>query len=129
MVELTATEQMIMKCLWDLGGNASVADLLGCLEERYNKSYARTTISVFMSYLRDKGYVAYEKKSHAYVYRPLVSEEEYRSERLMRYQKSGFDGSAVDMLKTILENSELTGKECRELIGLLKEKEQQLEKM
>ena len=125
MVELTATEQVIMKCLWDLGGNASVADLLNCLEERYNKRYARTTISVFMSYLRDKGYVSYEKKSHAYVYKPLVSEEVYRCERLMNYQKTGFDGSAVDMLETILNNSALSGDDCRRLIRLLEEKEKQ----
>ena len=127
MVELTATEQVIMKCLWDLGGSASVADLLNCLEERYNKRYARTTISVFMSYLRDKGYVSYEKRSHAYIYKPLVSEEAYRSERLMNYQKTGFDGSAVNMLKTMLKGADLTKEDCGQLISLLKEKEKQLE--
>ena len=115
-----------MKCLWDLGGNASVADLLESLEQKYNKKYARTTISVFMSYLRSKGYVTYEKKSHAYVYKPLVSEEEYRSERLLRYRESGFDGSAADMIRTIMDNSELTAEDCRTLIGLLEEKEKQL---
>ena len=125
MVELTATEQVIMTSLWDLGGTATVADLLDYLEEHYNKRYARTTISVFMSYLRDKGYVSYEKKSHAFVYRPLVSEEAYRSERLMKYQKSGFDGSALDMVTTVIESSELTPEDCQKIRKLLDEKEKQ----
>ena len=71
MLELTNTEQVIMKCIWEIGDNVAVADLLERLKTEYGKEYARTTISVFMSYLRDKGYVTYEKRSHAYVYKPL----------------------------------------------------------
>ena len=77
MLELTNTEQVIMKCIWEIGDNVAVADLLERLKTEYGKEYARTTISVFMSYLRDKGYVTYEKRSHAYVYKPLISEQDY----------------------------------------------------
>ena len=79
MLELTNTEQVIMKCIWEIGDNVAVADLLERLKTEYGKEYARTTISVFMSYLRDKGYVTYEKRSHAYVYKPLISEQDRKS--------------------------------------------------
>lgn len=95
MLELTNTEQVIMKCIWEIGDNVAVADLLERLKTEYGKEYARTTISVFMSYLRDKGYVTYEKRSHAYVYKPLISEQDYQKELMKRYQKTSFSGSAV----------------------------------
>ena len=88
MLELTNTEQVIMKCIWEIGDNVAVADLLERLKTEYGKEYARTTISVFMSYLRDKGYVTYEKRSHAYVYKPLISEQDYQKELMKRYQKT-----------------------------------------
>ena len=89
MLELTNTEQVIMKCIWEIGDNVAVADLLERLKTEYGKEYARTTISVFMSYLRDKGYVTYEKRSHAYVYKPLISEQDYQKE-LMKLKTKAF---------------------------------------
>lgn len=125
MLELTNTEQMIMKCIWDIGDNVTVADLLECLKTEYGKKYARTTISVFMSYLRDKGYVTYEKRSHAYVYRPLVSEEEYQREVMKRYQKNSFSGSAVEFFRAFLSNQKLTKEDLSQIRQLLDEKEKE----
>lgn len=125
MIELTATEQMIMKCIWKLGGNASVADLLNSLREQYGKTYARTTISVFMSYLRDKGYVTYEKRSHAYVYNPVVSEEEYQREVLLRYQETTFGGSVTELVSVLLNSQPITAKDCSQLIRLINKKKKE----
>ena len=44
MLELTNTEQVIMKCIWEIGDNVAVADLLERLKTEYGKEYARTTI-------------------------------------------------------------------------------------
>lgn len=123
MLELTNTEQMIMKCIWELGDNVAVADLLERLKTEYGKEYARTTISVFMSYLRDKGYVTYEKRSHAYIYKPLISEEDYQAELIKRYQKTGFGGSPVEFIRTFLGNQELTRADISAIRALLDEKE------
>lgn len=111
MLELTNTEQVIMKCIWEIGDNVAVADLLERLKTEYGKEYARTTISVFMSYLRDKGYVTYEKRSHAYVYKPLISEQDYQKELMKRYQKTSFSGSAVEFNRAYLDSQELTAEE------------------
>lgn len=119
MLELTNTEQIIMKCIWSLGEDVTVADLLKCLEEKYQKEYARTTISVFMSYLRDKGYVTYGKKGHAYVYRPLVSEKEYQREQMKRYLERCFDGNIVEFVGTVLENEKPSKGECEAIRGML----------
>lgn len=119
MVELTNTEENIMKCLWSLNKDATVADLLSSLEETFDKSYARTTISVFMSYLRDKGYVAYEKRSHAFVYHPLISEESYQKEMLKRHLERYFNNSLPAFVEAILVNLEPDEKTSDEILRIM----------
>lgn len=127
MLELTNTEQVIMKCIWEIGDNVAVADLLERLKTEYGKEYARTTISVFMSYLRDKGYVTYEKRSHAYVYKPLISEQDYQKELMKRYQKTSFGGSAVDFIRAYLDSQELTAADLEAIRALVEKKQQELQ--
>ena len=119
MLELTNTEQTIMKCIWDLDRDVTVADLLKSLKEKYEKDYARTTISVFMSYLRDKGYVTYEKKSHAFIYRPLVSEEEYQKDLMRRYIDKNFDNSLPAFVEAVLKNEKPDTETCAVLRCLI----------
>lgn len=125
MVELTGTEQLIMRCIWDLGENVGVAELRNRLKDQYGKDYARTTISVFMSYLRDKGYVAYEKRGHAYFYSPRVTEEEYQRILIERYQKDIFSKSTVDFIRIFLDGKALTKQECESIRALIDKKERE----
>lgn len=126
MLELTNTEQVIMKCIWEIGDNVAVADLLERLKTEYGKEYARTTISVFMSYLRDKGYVTYEKRSHAYVYKPLISEQDYQKELMKRYQKTSVSGSAVEFIRAYLDSQELTAEDLKAIRELVEKKQQEV---
>lgn len=119
MLELTNTEEMIMKCLWNLGMEASVADLLDSLKENFGKAYARTTISVFMSYLRDKRYVTYEKKGHAFVYHPLISEQSYQEELLGNYLERYFDNSLCAFVEAALLYRKPDAAECDEIAHIL----------
>jgi len=123
MLELTNTEQTIMKCIWDLDKDVTVADLLKSLKEKYKKDYARTTISVFMSYLRDKGYVTYEKKSHAFIYRPLVSEEVYQKDLMRRYIEKNFDNSLIAFVEAVLKNEKPDETTCEELKKMISQYE------
>ena len=103
MQSLTATEESIMNCIWGLGQDVSVADLLKCMKKQYNKEYARTTICVFMSYLREKGFVSYHKRSHAFVYHPVITQEEYQRGRVNDLLSRCFGGSVTDFVKVALE--------------------------
>lgn len=126
MVGLTGTEQLIMNCIWNIGEDASVADILRKLKEDYDKDYARTTISVFMSYLRDKGYVAYERRSHAYIYTPLVSREEYKRILLDKYRELGISESPIEFMRSFIENASLTRDDCECIKEMLDEKEKRI---
>ena len=120
MQSLTATEESIMNCIWSLEQDASVADLLTCMKEKYGKEYARTTICVFMSYLREKGFVAYRKRSHAYVYHPVISREEYQKDRVTDLLSRCFNGSITELVKTVIEVGKPDEEQQETIIALLK---------
>lgn len=121
MQSLTNTEETIMNCIWEQNKDVSVADLLQYMKDTYGKNYARTTVCVFMSYLREKGYVVYHKKSHAYVYHPLISRQEYRQDRLRDLVSRCFEGSYVEMVKAIIQSNDLTPDDKAQLSALLAE--------
>ena len=121
MQSLTNTEESIMNCIWEQNQDVSVADLLQYMKDAYGKSYARTTVCVFMSYLREKGYVAYQKKSHACVYHPLITREDYRNERVKDLAERCFDGSPVEMIKTVLASCSISDEDKKAIAALVAE--------
>ena len=119
--ELTFTEQLIMKCIWDAGEDLPVSEILDRVREKYGKDYAYPTVSTFLTHLKEKGYVSCYKKSHAFQYHPLVAEQEYRKLQMEEYQKYCFDGSAYQFVSTFLENQKLSDEDVKKLKELLDE--------
>ena len=110
-----------------IGDNVAVADLLERLKTEYGKEYARTTNQrILCPTLRDKGYVTYEKRSHAYVYKPLISEQDYQKELMKRYQKTSFSGSAVEFIRAYLDSQELTAEDLKAIRELVEKKQQEV---
>ena len=55
---LSTAETLIMKAIWDSNGKRiSTCDLLLVLKEKYEKEYARTTVTTFIEKLSYKGFV------------------------------------------------------------------------
>ena len=92
MESLTKAEESIMNCIWKLGDNVEVMDVMKCLKEEGGKDYARTTVCVFMSFLREKG--------HTYIYHPLVSRQEYQKESVSELLTKCFDNSLTELMGT-----------------------------
>ena len=72
-VTLTPQELELMKIVWHRG-EATVRDVYETLLERRKIAY--TTVMSVLRNLAAKGLLAQDKAAAAYVYRPLVSDEE-----------------------------------------------------
>ena len=57
MTELTKAELIVMRCIWELGDGASKIEIENQIESRFHKGWRPTTVSTFLSHLREKGYV------------------------------------------------------------------------
>ncbi|MBR3644357.1 MAG: BlaI/MecI/CopY family transcriptional regulator [Parasporobacterium sp.] len=120
MQTLTKAEEVIMNCIWKLNDNVEVVDVMKRLKEESGKEYARTTVCVFMSFLRDKGYVGFIKRGHTYIYHPLISREEYQKENVGELLSKSFDDSIPEMINVIFsvrKPSEEEKKAIREMLA------------
>ena len=75
---LSPTETLIMKAIWDAGTDISVPELMTIMKERYDKDYKRPTIGTFLLRLSEKGFVkSYRLGKLSYI-RVVNSEAAYR---------------------------------------------------
>ncbi len=122
--ELTASELLIMRAIWDAGEDIAKMKLQEVLREQYGKNYAMTTISTFLVNLINKGYIkSYRigKMSHIHV---LKSEEEYKENQIQKQKQLWYGGKASDLICAVFkatEKSELTKEDTDRIRGLLDE--------
>ncbi len=78
MTELTKSELIVMKSIWEMGDGATKAEIERHIENRYHKGWRPTTVGTFLSRLKDKGYVEFVRNGRECNYRILFSEKEYQ---------------------------------------------------
>lgn len=86
--ELSGCEELIMKIVWDKGGNyLSTLELTKELLNRYGKDYARATTVTMVHRLVEKGFVRTLRKGRTSYVMPLKDRDEY----LLKYFKNAID--------------------------------------
>lgn len=78
MTELTKSELIVMKSIWEMGDGVTKAEIERHIENRYHKGWRPTTVGTFLSRLKDKRYVEFVRNGRECSYRILISEKEYQ---------------------------------------------------
>ena len=78
---LTASETLVMKCLWDAEENLSICDLFEMVNNIYHKDWKYQTISSFLAKLVAKGFVCSSKIGHKVVYEILIPQDKYKAQQ------------------------------------------------
>ena len=118
---LSTSETLIMKAIWDKGGDISVPELTESLKNNYGKDYKRTTIGTFLDKLAAKGFVTtYRVGRLAYV-QPLKDEETYKNSLIRRETDFWFHGRASDVVAALGSSRELTKEELEQIRRMLDE--------
>lgn len=113
--QLGYKQQLIMQCIWDMGGEAVKQDLIERLKLKYDISMTRQAMNVSTQVLIDKGYLKVtDKIGNAYVFKALISREEFQSMELKRFKKVTFGGSAQLMLSMLMKD-DITCEELDEI--------------
>ena len=115
---LTKAEMQIMSILWELPHGGCIHEIISLYPE---PKPAYTTISTFLKILHSKGFVDYKKlKGKTYTYYPLVSRNEYTSTVMKDVKNSFFGGSVSSMVKFFVEKEEISEKDIKELLDMIK---------
>ncbi|MEM9930804.1 MAG: BlaI/MecI/CopY family transcriptional regulator [Bacteroidota bacterium] len=120
MQKLTRAQEDIMHLVWQLG-ECTVGDLRSAIEKRDGKKPAHSTISTLILALDERGFVTHKQYGRTFVYRPLVSREEYGRRSLGQLIKSFFGGSPSLAVSQLVEHENLSLEELNALVRKLEE--------
>jgi len=109
---LTEAELRLMKILWHRGESA-VTDLVAAIPE--SEALAYTSVLTTIRILEQKGYVAHRQEGRAFVYRPVVAEQEASRSEVRRVLSRFFGNSREQLLLSVLGDDEITAAELDRL--------------
>lgn len=100
---LSESETLIMKAIWDIGGDVPLGVLIEKLNTDSEKDYARTTIATFLTKLSAKGFVKSYRVGRVSFIRVLKTEEEYRTKIMTEQMNFWFKGSKKNMMAALCD--------------------------
>jgi predicted transcriptional regulator len=115
---LTEAELRLMQVLWQKR-RATVADVAEAMPDGHAPAY--TTVLTTLRILERKGYVRHEKEGRAFVYEPVVEENEACRSAVRLLLTRFFDNSPERLVLNLLEDETLDAREVRRLKKLVEE--------
>ena len=115
---LPDSELALMQIIWRQEPPVTRADIEAALDDTH--PLAPTTILTFLTRLRDKGFLALERRGKVNYYTPLISEKAYLAQASRGVLDQLFGGS-VAALATSLVDAGVSREELEELRRMLEE--------
>lgn len=116
---LSVSETVIMKAIWDAKEDISIPDLIDKLREEYGKDYARTTVVTFLLKLSDKGFVRTYRKGKLSYAHIMKSEDDYKAKLLSEEADFWFGGQVPKMVSALVSKRTLSKEDVEEIKGIL----------
>jgi BlaI family penicillinase repressor len=118
MDKLTHQEEEAMQAVWKTGeGNVKMF-----LENISEPKPPYTTLASTIKNLEKKEYLTSRLVGNAYLYRPAVSEADYKKKFVNGLVKDYFDNSYKELVNFFIEQKKLSAKELKELIDMIEGK-------
>ena len=119
MEPLTHVEEETMQAVWRTGeGNVK------SFMEHLDEAIPYTTVASTIKNLEKKGYLSSRLVGNAYVYKPIVTEADYKKRFLGKVVKEYFDNSYKEMVNFFVEQKKLSAKELKEIINMIERGQQ-----
>ena len=110
-----------MKLVW-AESPCSAGQIIAALM-RQDSTWHPKTAKAFLNRLVRKGALGFKKEGRAYLYRPVVKEEDCVAAASESFLERVFGGSLTPMLAHFVERKKLSAEEIRELRNVLKSQE------
>lgn len=109
---LTEAELRLMKILWQRGDSA-VTDLVSAMPE--GEALAYNSVLTTIRILERKGYVEHRQEGRAFIYRPLIAENEASRSEVRHVLSRFFGNSRERLLLSLLRDEEISPEELERL--------------
>jgi len=115
MEKLSRPEEQAMQAVWKTGeGNIKLF-----LENLPSGAMPYTTLASTIKNLEKKGFLAARPVGNAYLYKPLITEDEYKKKFMNGFVKDYFADSYKQLVSFFIEEKKLSAKELKEIIELI----------
>ena len=115
MEKLSRQEEQAMQAVWKTGeGNIKLF-----LDQLPTDAMPYTTLASTIKNLEKKGFLSSRPVGNAYLYKPLVSEDEYKKKFMSGFVKEYFADSYKELVNFFIEEKKLSPKELKEIIELI----------
>ena len=118
---LSPTELEVMKALWE-EGPGTVREINAVLK-RQGRRWVYTTVQTMLHRLQAKGYVTSDKSGFAHVFRSALSREELVQQGLADLSEQLCDGTAVPLVKALVQGHRFSPEEIEQFRQLVEELE------
>ncbi len=117
--KLSPANLEIMKVVWDKG-DVTINNVVEAINAKRKNNIRRTTVQVQMNRLEDYGWLKHSELGRTYVYTAVVEKQKTRREILEDIKNRVFGGSRAELVKCLIEDSDVSPEEIKELRALLK---------
>ena len=111
---LSECELVTMRCVWNLGKNATAFNVINMLAEDYGMVYKETTVYTFLKKLKEKGFLDTFRKGVTY-YVPKVEEETYQKEMAKKLLRCWYKGDVTQAVEAVVEGEKISRREARKI--------------
>lgn len=117
--QISEAEYEVMKVVWKHApiSTNEVTDIL-----TKTTVWNPKTIQTLLKRLVNKHVLTYEKKSRVFIYTPLITEEEYVSQKSHSFLNRYYDGKIAAMVSGYMDSNCLSEDDIKELRALLSDK-------
>jgi BlaI family penicillinase repressor len=114
MEKLTHSEEETMQAVWRTGeGN------IKAFMEHLDEALPYTTVASTVKNLEKKGYLESRLVGNAYLYKPAITEDEYKKKFMGNVVKDYFDNSYKELVNFFVEQKKLSAKELKDIIDMI----------
>src|SRR5579872_1608486 len=118
MEKLSPREEEAMQAVWKTGeGNVKLF-----LDNMSSPGTPYTTLASTIKNLEKKGFLSARLIGNAYLYKPLITENEYKKKFMNGFVKEYFADSYKELVNFFISEKKLSAKELKELIALIENK-------
>jgi predicted transcriptional regulator len=113
------SELDVLKVLWD-HGQATVREVLETLRSA-GRQWSYATVATLLDRLETKGVVTSDRSELAFVYRPVISNQEVRQKRVSNLVDKLYQGEPGLLVLHLLKSHPLDPRQAKEVRSLLEE--------
>ncbi len=115
MEKLTIQEEQAMQAIWETG-EGNVKSFLEKMEEPLPPY---TTLASTVRNLEKKGYLQSRQVGNMYLYRPAITESEYKKRFMHGFIREYFGNSYKAMVNFFVEQKQLSREELEEILEMI----------